>query len=120
MESTSQIPDDDPALALRRLRQPDPVRRDAGTRRTTEFWHFDLAGEHRVEETEVVEEAVEEVTCRWCGRADAIELVARADAPEGEDLRLTEPFVAVSRQALRAFRNQRRRLCRWSLSASLA
>lgn len=47
------------------------------TRRTTEFWHFDLAGDHRVEETEVAEEVVESVTCRWCGRSDAIELVPR-------------------------------------------
>ncbi|WP_028645753.1 hypothetical protein [Nocardioides sp. URHA0020] len=46
------------------------------TRRTTEFWHFDLAGEHRVEETELRTESVEQVTCRWCGRSDAIELVA--------------------------------------------
>jgi hypothetical protein len=50
------------------------------TRRTTEFWHFDLAGEHRVEETELREETVEQVTCRWCGRTDAIELVDRNDA----------------------------------------
>ncbi len=49
------------------------------TRRTTEFWHFDLAGDHRVEETDVEDEAVEAVTCRWCGRADAIEVVSRAD-----------------------------------------
>jgi hypothetical protein len=49
------------------------------TRRTTEFWHFDLAGDHRVEETEVKEESVETVTCRWCGRADAIEVVARTE-----------------------------------------
>ena len=57
------------------------------TRRTTEFWHFDLAGEHRVEETEVGAEVVESVTCRWCGRADAIELVSRAeaDAPRRDD-----------------------------------
>ena len=47
------------------------------SRRTTEFWHFDLAGEHAVEDTEVREEVVESVTCRWCGRADAIELVDR-------------------------------------------
>ena len=45
------------------------------TRRTTEFWHFDLAGEHRVEETEVRGESLESVTCRWCGRSDAIEVV---------------------------------------------
>jgi hypothetical protein len=54
----------------------------ARSRRTTEFWHFDLAGEHAVEETEVRDEVVESVTCRWCGRADAIELVDRADAGE--------------------------------------
>lgn len=47
------------------------------TRRTTEFWHFDLAGEHRVDQTAVEAESVEAVTCRWCGRSDAIELVAR-------------------------------------------
>ena len=50
------------------------------SRRTTEFWHFDLAGEHTVEDTEVNVEVVETVTCRWCGRADAIELVSRAEA----------------------------------------
>jgi len=48
--------------------------------RTTEYWHFDLAGEHRVEETETDFENVESVTCRWCGRGDAIELVSRAEA----------------------------------------
>jgi hypothetical protein len=56
-------------------------------RRTTEFWHFDLAGDHEVEETDVREERVETVSCRWCGRSDAIELVTRADvaAGAGED-----------------------------------
>ena len=50
------------------------------TRRTTEFWHFDLAGEPTVEETQTDREDVESVTCRWCGRADAIELVDRTEA----------------------------------------
>jgi DNA-directed RNA polymerase subunit M/transcription elongation factor TFIIS len=50
------------------------------TRRTREFWHFDLAGEHRVEETEVESESVASVVCRWCGRDDAIEVVARTVA----------------------------------------
>ena len=52
----------------------------ARRRRTTEYWHFDLAGEHAVEETSLREEVVESVTCRWCGRDDAIGLVDRADA----------------------------------------
>ena len=47
------------------------------TRRTTEFWHFDLAGEHHVEDPAVSAESVDSVTCRWCGRSDAIELVPR-------------------------------------------
>jgi hypothetical protein len=50
------------------------------TRRTTEFWHFDLAGDHVVEEEAVRDESVETVSCRWCGREDAIELVARNEA----------------------------------------
>ena len=45
------------------------------TRRTAEFWHFDLAGGHEIEESELLEETVESVTCRWCGRSDAIETV---------------------------------------------
>jgi hypothetical protein len=49
------------------------------TRRTTEFWHFDLAGDHQVEDTELKDESVEQVTCRWCGRSDAVEVVSRAD-----------------------------------------
>jgi hypothetical protein len=52
----------------------------ARSRRTTEFWHFDLAGEHAIEDTELRDEVVESVTCRWCGRTDAIELVDRAGA----------------------------------------
>jgi hypothetical protein len=50
------------------------------TRRTTEFWHFDLSGEHHVEDSTTDQEDVGSVTCRWCGRADAVELVSRAEA----------------------------------------
>ncbi len=50
------------------------------TRRTQEYWHFDLAGDHQVEQVEVLGEDVATVSCRWCGRSDAIELVSRSDA----------------------------------------
>jgi hypothetical protein len=49
----------------------------ARTRRTTEFWHVDLAGEVNIEETRTDHEDVESVTCRWCGRSDVIEIVPR-------------------------------------------
>ncbi|WP_203335385.1 hypothetical protein [Nocardioides limicola] len=54
------------------------------SRRTTQFWHFDLAGDHQVEETTVLAEDLETVSCRWCGRADAIELVDRASVTAAE------------------------------------
>lgn len=53
------------------------------SRRTREFWHFDLSGEHAVEDTEVDAETLESVGCRWCGRTDAIELVPRAEERRG-------------------------------------
>jgi RNase P subunit RPR2 len=55
------------------------------TRRTTEYWHFALSGDHKVEESQLLNETVESVTCRWCGRADAIELIDRNDAAHSED-----------------------------------
>ncbi len=49
--------------------------------RAREFWHLDLGGEVSVDETEVVAESVESVTCRWCGAEGAeIELVPRPEA----------------------------------------
>jgi hypothetical protein len=45
--------------------------------RTTEYWHFDLAGDHAVDAVEVLEERIERITCRWCGRTDAIEVIER-------------------------------------------
>ncbi len=50
------------------------------TRRTTEYWHFDLSGEPVVEDSMLRHETVEAVACRWCGRSDAIELVTRTEA----------------------------------------
>jgi hypothetical protein len=49
-------------------------------RRTTEYWHFDLVGEPTVESVEVLEERVDRLSCRWCGRDDAVEVVDRGDA----------------------------------------
>ena len=55
------------------------------TRRTTDYWHVDLAGTARVEEQTVLAESVESVSCRWCGRSDAIEVVDRADTDAASD-----------------------------------
>jgi hypothetical protein len=48
--------------------------------RVVDFVHLDLAGEPRVEEQQVLSEAVESVRCRWCDSVDQVELVDRPGA----------------------------------------
>ena len=45
------------------------------TRRTRAFHHFTLGGELSVEDEEVLDEVVEDVSCRWCGSGRAVEVV---------------------------------------------
>jgi hypothetical protein len=45
--------------------------------RMREFVHLDLSGVPQVEETEVLDERVEQVRCRWCNAVDSVELVPR-------------------------------------------
>jgi hypothetical protein len=52
------------------------------TKRVRSFVHFTLGGEATVEEEEVLGRTVEQVVCRWCGSAAAIEAGARPDAGE--------------------------------------
>lgn len=42
------------------------------TATTRRFHHFDLGGVSRIEEEEILESQLGSVTCRWCGRTDAI------------------------------------------------
>jgi hypothetical protein len=48
--------------------------------RAREYVHVDLSGRPVVEEREVLLDDAEHVTCRWCGTADQVEVVARPDA----------------------------------------
>jgi hypothetical protein len=51
------------------------------TRRTREYHHFSVGGELNVEDGELLEERVEQVTCRWCNASGAaIETVDAVDA----------------------------------------
>ncbi|HVJ96168.1 MAG TPA: hypothetical protein VNC41_04995 [Acidimicrobiia bacterium] len=43
------------------------------TRRTKAFHHYTIGGELAVEDEEVLEETIEQVTCRWCNaQAEAV------------------------------------------------
>ena len=47
------------------------------SRRTRAFHHYTVGGDLTVEEEDVLEERIEQVTCRWCGASgDKIERVA--------------------------------------------
>ena len=44
------------------------------TRRTRAFHHYTIGGDLEIEEEEVLDQRIEQVTCRWCnGSGDAIE-----------------------------------------------
>jgi hypothetical protein len=51
-------------------------------RRTRAFFHFTPGGELNVEDVEVLGEAVESVTCRWCGPAGQVDEVPLAGPEE--------------------------------------
>lgn len=52
--------------------------------RARRYHHFDLGGDDWVDEEEVLSRTIESVTCRWCGRDDAITVEA-APAQAGDD-----------------------------------
>jgi hypothetical protein len=45
------------------------------SRRTRAFHHFSVGGDLTVEDVEVLDQSVEEVSCRWCGNGNAIEII---------------------------------------------
>jgi len=51
------------------------------TRRTRAFHHYTVGGDLTVEDEELVEEQIEQVSCRWCGASgDGIETVDVVEA----------------------------------------
>ncbi len=53
------------------------------TRTTRAYHHYTLGGDLSVEDEEVLDETVEEVACRWCGSARAVEVLT--SAPQGTE-----------------------------------
>ena len=49
------------------------------TRRTKEFHHYSVGGELTVESSELLDEEIESVTCRWCSTGSGVVVV---DDPE--------------------------------------
>ncbi|HET6951170.1 MAG TPA: hypothetical protein VFI47_12390 [Acidimicrobiales bacterium] len=52
------------------------TRFDVVTSRTTRaYHHYSVGGELRVEDETVLDERVDEVTCRWCGTGTSVEVL---------------------------------------------
>lgn len=45
------------------------------SRRTMSFHHYSVGGDLTIEDVDVLDESVEEVSCRWCGNGNAIEII---------------------------------------------
>jgi hypothetical protein len=50
------------------------------TRRTRAYHHYSVGGDLTVEDVDVLEESVEDVTCRWCGNGTSVEVLEPGDA----------------------------------------
>jgi hypothetical protein len=48
------------------------------SRRTRAFHHYTVGGDLRLEDETVLDEHVDEVTCRWCGTGNSIEQLDEA------------------------------------------
>ena len=55
------------------------------TSTTRAFHHYSLGGELVVEDEEVLEETIHEVTCRWCGHGRSIEVLEESGAHDPAD-----------------------------------
>ena len=49
------------------------------TRLTSAFHHYSLGGELSVEDEQVLDETVEEVSCRWCGTGKSVEELSESE-----------------------------------------
>ena len=58
------------------------------SRRTRAYHHFTVGGDLRIEDETVLDERVEQVTCRWCGTGTAVE---RIDGDGSGDATVDEP-----------------------------
>ena len=55
------------------------------TRRSRAFHHYTVGGELTVEDEEILSEAVEDVSCRWCGTGTSVEVLTD-DVARAEDI----------------------------------
>lgn len=50
------------------------------TRRTRAFHHYSVGGDLEIEDTEVLSDDLEEVSCRWCGSGSSVVEISDEEA----------------------------------------
>lgn len=55
------------------------------TQRTRAFHHFTVGGDLTVEDEAVLSEQVEDVSCRWCGSGQAVEIAPLPESQPGPE-----------------------------------
>lgn len=55
------------------------------TTRARAFHHYSVGGELTVEDVEVLSQVIEEVSCRWCSSARAVEVLADGELTASEE-----------------------------------
>ena len=55
------------------------------TRTTQAFHHYTVGGELEVEDVEVLDEAIEDVSCRWCGTSAHVTELGAVDPPDDDE-----------------------------------
>jgi len=53
------------------------------SRRTKAFHHYTVGGALEVEDEQVLDESIDEVTCRWCGTGASVEIIDAEDGSTG-------------------------------------
>lgn len=53
-------------------------------RRTRAFHHYTVGGDLQVEDEVVLDEVVEDVTCRWCGTGSSVEPIESETVDAGD------------------------------------
>ncbi|MDA3040104.1 MAG: hypothetical protein O3C27_11375 [Actinomycetota bacterium] len=49
------------------------------SRLTREFHHFSVGGALEIEQTEILDETVDEILCRWCGHGNDVVRIDREE-----------------------------------------
>lgn len=50
------------------------------SRRTRAFHHYSVGGVLQIEDTEVLDEVIESVVCRWCGPSADVDVLSAEEA----------------------------------------